>query len=336
MLTITQSGLAAITSAKDGGFKIKLASFKLTEYDVSGFSNSDFINATDLRGTSVFAGAISLIEAAGTSTVRLTLVIPKSIPFTGKLYFREIGIYLDTGELFATGALTPAYEKDNQFAIKIYTVCQANRLGEVVSVAVGEGSSLPLVSRVDQLPAPISSQHNAMAVLDSLTNTYEDTYSAGLAVRSGPGLLHWAFTGHNRIYHGLAKSIVGTNTINLGPTLGGFWLNDEEVVIGQITTGAGAGQSRRMVYHAATESFVTDHDWSSIDQTSMIAIWRDNSIQLPTRNASIPEYYVLGHGLNSWSKQASAASKMYSYTSKSACGTLNSDSQYGKDRKSVV
>ena len=330
MLTITQVGLAAITTAENAGFKIKMKSFKLTQHDVSGFSNTDFVNATDLAGQSVVSADISLVEVVGTSTVRLTLVIPKEVPRTGSWFLREIGIYLETGELFATGALNPAYEKNNEYGIKIYVLCTQNRLGNVVSVTVGQSNSLPVISKTSQLPSPLGLEHNVVAVLDQTTSKYADSYSAGLAIRSGPGLLHWAFTGHNRIYHGLADAITTQSQLKVSMANGGFWLNNGEIVIVQCTTGSGAGTTRRMRFNTVGEYFtVVDAEFGDLDSTSMLAIWRDNANQLPERKSSLPDYFVLGHGLNSWTRTDTTPTTFTSFTAQTANGTLNSDSQFG-------
>lgn len=329
MLTITQAGLAAITNADEGGFKINLATFKLSEYDVSGFENSDFANATDMVGDAIYSARVSLIEPMGTSTVRLTLSIPKELPVTGKWYFREVGIYLDTGDLFATGALNPAYEKDNQYGIKMYVACTANRLGDVVSVNVGSGSSMPLVPHVNSLVAPISSDYNMVGILDQMAEKAGDDYSTGLAVRSGPGLLHWAFLGHKRIYKGPADAVMGQSAIKLSVANGGYWLNNNEVVIVQVVTGGGAGQSRKMVYNYVTEIFtVTDMDFEDIDATSNFAIWRNSANVLPERKETIPDYMVLGHGLASWKRVSSASvAEYHTYTEQYISSTLDAQSQ---------
>ena len=291
MLTVTRAGLAAISNAEISGFKISLTSFKLSEHDVSS-PDVNFYEATDLFGTVTYAGQTTAAEVLGTSTVKVTVEIPKELPRTGKWYFREIGLYLDTGELFAIGPLVPTYEKDNAFGIRIYVTVTANRLGQVISVNISQNNSLPVISQIRNLTAPIDSDHSVVAVMDENENPYGSA-SSGLAVRSGPGLLHWSLIGHHRIYHGLADLVVDQDTFKVAPATGGFWLNDKEIVISQITTGSGAGQTRKMRYNKDSDEFDSlDMPFTGLNETSTIAIWRDNANQLPTRSPDIPEYMV--------------------------------------------
>lgn len=331
MLTITRAGLSAIAQADINGFKISLTSFKLSQHQYSAGLN--LIEATDLFGVPVHSGPITLVEIVGTSTIKITIEIPRELPRTGVWHLKEIGLYLDTGELFALGALEPTYEKDNKFGIKLYIVVAANRLGEIASVNVGNSNSLPVVSAIRRLPAPIDSDHSVVAALDGITNPYGSP-SSNLAVRSGPGLTHWSFVGHTRIYHSKPTLVpdIGLNksTFVTTPEEGGFWLNNNEIVIAQITSGLGSGESRRMKYSASTSTFtVIDAPFSGINDTSTVAIWRSDANQLPARVPSIPEYMVLGHGLNSWRRVDPIPSTFYTYEAVYCYGTLNESSQFG-------
>ena len=328
MLTITRAGLAAITSVATNGFKISLTSFKVSEY-VGPQTGSDLVNATDLLGTSVYTGEITVVETVGTSTIKLTLSLPKELPRTGSWFLRELGIYLSTGELFAIGALNPAYEKNSEYGIKIYAICSANKLGQVVNVNINQNNSLPLIAHVNSLPSPIDSEHAVLAVLDQIKSEYADSATAGIAIKSGPGLLHWSFSDHHRIFYGPADSIVNVATFIVSPATGGFWLTDGEIVIGQIVSGSGAGQARRLSYNEATHEFAADLAFVDLNATSIIALWRDNAKQLPARKSTIPEYMVLGHGLNSWRRIPLAPAITYTYSANSISSVLNGDSQLG-------
>lgn len=329
MLTITRAGLAAVANADLNGFKLSVTQFRVSEY--TGSTNIDYTDATDLLGVPVHTGEIALAEILGTSTVKLTLELPKEIPISGTLYLREIGLYLDTGELFAIGALTPTYEKNNSYGIRIYVAVTAQRLGEVISVNVGNNNSLPAVPAVRALPAPIDSDHSVMAVLDQQTSQY-GTSVAGLVSRSGPGLLHWSFIGHNRIYHGVVDSITDQSKFKITYAQGGFWLNNDEIVIGQITAGSGAGQTRKLRHDSGLEEFtVVDEPFEHLDATSTLAIWRDNANQLPSRTPSIPDYMVLGHGLNSWTRVDPTPGTYYTYEAYYATSVLNAESQFGSE-----
>ncbi len=332
MLTITNAGLAASANASIGGFKISITRFAVTEHDLVGSINSDLLNATELFGESVFTAEVSAVEVVGTSTVKLTLAIPKEVPRSGSWMLRELGIYLDTGELFAVGPLEPAYEKNNEYGIKVYAICQAQRLGDVVAVNLSQNHALPVVSKLSALPAPIESENSVVAVLDESLCEYSEDFTAGLAVKSGPGLLHWAFPGYHRIYVGLIDTITDQSTFKLPMVAGGFWLKDNEVIISQIIAGAGYGQVRKLTYDIHTETgTVTDIPFQHVDSTSIIALWRDTANQLPARSVTIPDYMVLGHGLNSWQRIANPVIDLFTFESSSMTGTLNAESQCGSD-----
>lgn len=332
MLTITRAGLAAVTSAEEQGFKISLRSFKVSEYLAPNPSNVDYINVTDLLGNAVYTGEISVVEVVGSSSVKLTLQIPKELPRSGSWMLRELGIYLDTGELFAAGPLEPAYEKNSEYGIKIYTVCSANRLGEVVTVNVNQNNSVPVLSSVHLLPAPINSEHSVLAVLDETLCEFTEKSTAGLVVKSGPGLLHWAFTGHHRVYYGPANTITDQSTFSVSSANGGFWLNNEEILLSQVVTGAGSGQSRRLRYVKAIETFtVLDRPFENIDDTSVFAIWRDNANQLPKRDTTVAPFMVLSHGLNSWQRVLNPPVDLFTFELSTLTGQLNADSQFGNN-----
>ncbi len=330
MLTITSAGLAAAANASINGFKISITRFSVTEHDLTSSNNSDLLSATELFGTAVYTAPINVVEIVGTSTVKLTLEIPKQVPRSGSWMLREMGVYLDTGELFAVGPLEPAYEKNNEYGIKVYAICQAQRLGEVVTVNLSQNHALPVVAKLSALPAPIDSENSVVAVLDESFCEYSHDFTSGIAVKSGPGLLHWAFPGYHRIYVGSIDTIVDQSTFKLPMVAGGFWLKDDEVIISQIIAGAGYGQVRKLKYNLDTEKgTVTDIPFQHVDSTSIIALWRDTANQLPERKLSLPAYMVLGHGLNSWQRISNPVIDLYTFESTSMTGTLNNESQAG-------
>lgn len=302
MLSVTNVGLSAIADAEAGGFLINLAKFAVSETDVSAMPDVDKINAEGLLGSYVYEAAITTIEVVDTSAVRLTLTIPVHIPADGTTkVLREIGIFLESGELFAYGALEPAYDKTNDYAVKIYVLVVANRLGDVINVVVSNNNSLPSTPFVRSLVPPSKTYQNTILVLDQKTNEYQDAHSASIAVKTGPGSTQWSFLEHTRIYLGTVDSIEDSRTFLLSPDRGGFWLNDGETVICQIVGGLGDGYSRKLTYTKVNDSFtVVDTEWARISSNSRVAIWRDMRNQLPSRTSDMEDYLVLGVGINDW------------------------------------
>lgn len=329
MLSVTNVGLSAIADAEAGGFLINLAKFAVSETDVSAMSDVDKINAEGLLGTAVYEAAITSIEVVDTSAVRLTLTIPVHVPTDGVAKtLREIGVFLESGELFAYGALEPAYDKTNEYAVKIYVLVVANRLGDVINVVISNNNSLPSTPFVRSLMPPSKTYQNTILVLDQKTNEYQDAHSASIAVKTGPGSTQWSFLDHTRIYLGTVDSIDSSSTFFLNPDRGGFWLNDGEVVICQIVGGLGDGYSRKLTYDKETNAFtVVDMEWSRISSNSRVAIWRDIRNQLPTRTADMEDYLVLGVGINDW-QQTNLTGNTTRYRIEFAGDTLSAGGVY--------
>ena len=329
MLSVTNVGLSAIADAEAGGFLINLAKFAVSETDVSAMSDVDKINAEGLLGPSVYEAAVTSIEVVDTSAVRLTLTIPVHVPTDGVAKtLREIGVFLESGELFAYGALEPAYDKTNEYAVKIYVLVVANRLGDVINVVISNNNSLPSTPFVRSLMPPSKTYQNTILVLDQKTNEYQDAHSASIAVKTGPGSTQWSFLDHTRIYLGTVDSIDSSSTFFLNPDRGGFWLNDGEVVICQIVGGLGDGYSRKLTYDKETNAFtVVDMEWSRISSNSRVAIWRDIRNQLPTRTADMEDYLVLGVGINDW-QQTNLTGNTTRYRIEFAGDTLSAGGVY--------
>jgi hypothetical protein len=324
MLSVTDIGLAAIANAEQGGFLIDLTDFKVSEYDISGLSKTDTISALGMLGVPVYQAQVTAIEVVDTASVRLTLTVPASLPKAGMWQLREIGVYLASGELFAYGPLVPVYEKTSEYAITIYLLVVANRLGDVINVVVSNNNSLPATPFVRTLAQPQHSYQNAVIVLDENVNDYLDASSASIAVKSGPGGNQWAFVGYNRIYKGSLDSIVDSTTFSLNPDKGGFWLNDNETVICQVVGGVGDGFSRKLTFNKANNTFTTvDKAWQSIASSSTVSIWRSLKNQLPARTADLEDYLVLGVGLNDWTRVEQVINKT-KYVAHVASGTFDS------------
>lgn len=298
MLTITNIGLNAIARADEGGFLINLTSFKVGESTPA----DDKINAVSMVGAPVYEAKIYEIEAIGDASVQLTLMIPVGIPAKGVNWsLKEVGIYLDTGELFAYGALEPAYDKTYQYAIKVYAIITAARLGEVINITVSNNVSLPSTPHVCTLLKPMLAEQNTIVVLDEMENDYQDSDSASLAIKSGQGGLQWSFINYNRIYRGKVDFVVNSKSFKAFPETGGWWLNDGEICICQVVSGVGAGESRKVRFNKGSNVFTSiDRSFIGMDDQSIVSIWRNLKETLPTRYPTYPEYYMLGIGENSW------------------------------------
>jgi hypothetical protein len=326
-LLITDSGLQGIRRAEEGGFKLDVTEFAVSEEPNVSLTIGD----TALQGAEVFRGGIESIEAVGLSTVRITLTIPGGRPATGSWMLTEVGIYLDSGELFAHGVLPSAMQKTNEFGIKFYVYLTAGRLGEVINITVSDTTSIPSTPHVRSLLHPNDSRQNVVAVLDEVTGG-DDVSSAGLAIKYGTGSLSWGFTGYKRQVADFPTSIFSQGSfVYEVETKGGFWLNDEEIVIVQVLQGPGQGESRKMRFTKEANVFtVLDKNFTSLSNASKVAIWRDTAVQLPARYSNDPEYLVLGIGKNTFLSNVVnlTAGTLYPYRSSQAVtgNTVNTGS----------
>lgn len=296
-LLITDAGLQGIRRADEGGFKLNVPEFAVTQEPNVSLTVGDTI----LQGPEVYRGGIESVEAVGISTVKYTLTIPSMYPASGEWRIREIGLFLESGELFAHGITPFAMQKTAEFGIKFYVYVTAGRLGEVINVTYTTTASVSSTPHVRSLLHPNESRQNVVAVLDEVVGG-DNVSSASLAIKYGTGSLNWAFVGYKRMACDYPTSIFSQGSfVYEVETKGGFWLNDEEVVIVQIVLGPGQGESRKMKFSKDANTFTTvDKNFSSISLQSKVAVWRDNAIALPARTSNMPEYLVLGVGKNTW------------------------------------
>ena len=313
-IVVTDQGISAIRNADAGGFLINLASFKLT-------SEENFTpEVTDdaLVGAVVFSGDINEIEALGTNSVKLTLSLPKNFPLTGSIFLSELGIYLESGELFAHGKLSTAFEKTAEFGFDIYVIVSAARLGDVIQVTDSTNCSIAATPHVRTLLPPTDSLKNVVSVLDEL-HDYRGRSTGSMAVKFGSGSLHWAFVGYTRMYSGFPSSVGNFSQFDIDiESDAGFWLNNNEIVIVQVISGPGAGQSRKVKYNKTSSFEVLEKPFTNLTTQSNISIWRSYENLLPTRSPDIPDYFMLEKGQNNWGEQviesASGALRPYRFS----------------------
>ena len=302
-ILVTTVGLNAIANAGAGGFLIDLEMFSLTP------SLAVVLDVEDIQlvGQAVYTAPISNIEAVGGSTIKLTLEVPLRLPETGQWSINEVGVYLKTGELFAHGTFKTPYVKTSEFSMKIYVFVTAGRLGEVINITVSDSSSLPSAAHVRSLLSPSDSLQNVVVVLDENVNTEGDGEpSASLAIKYGQGGLNWAFLGYNKMYTGVPSAVLAMDRFEIDiEQTAGFWLNDNETVLVQVVNGAGAGESRKAQFSKGANLFtILEKPFSALSELSYLSVWRHQSAVLPSRLPSLPNYMVLGAGVNTWVKES--------------------------------
>ncbi len=296
-IVITDVGLQAIQNADQGGFLVDLASFKATE----ALGVTPQLTDTALSGTIVYSGFISMIEALGSSSIKVTLNFPKNVPTSGSWKITEIGIYLVSGELFAHGVLDTAIDKSSDFGFDLYVVLSAARLGDVINVSTTMACSIASTPHVHTLMPPADSMKNVINVLDEQMDYHGKATTASIATKFGPGSLHWAFAGYERVFYGNVFSVTNTSNFTMSAERrGGFWANNDEVLIVQIISGPGMGESRRVKYTKPMSFVVLEKPFSALTTQSLVSIWRSTNNDLPARSLDVPDYFMLKKARNDW------------------------------------
>ena len=274
VLTITDKGLAASANASAGGFLINVTTFQIGEGTVTP-NQSD----SSLSGASKFTSSISLVEVLSSGVVRFTLDLP---PGNDSYPINEVAVYLDSGEMFARGVFSDPVTKDATVGIRIFCVITATNCNlTTINATLGDLLSIPCVASVATLPAPNLSNYNTIAVMD-LKYNFDNTTSGSVAVKYGDGGLMWSFLGYSRIYFGPPDAIQGS-TLNtssfaiasLIASVKTAFVNNELIIV-QIVSGTGQGESRRFKFNTATSQFneIDGVPLTAIDGTSNLAIWR--------------------------------------------------------------
>ena len=290
-IIVTDSGLETVAAAHSNGFLVSI-----TEFAVSTTQAEIAHGDTELGGPVFYRAAIDECVRVSGSTVKFRCTIPRGLPADGSTVFiGSVALYTPDGTLFAHGRFDPVIEKMSAYDSGLWIYATCRRLGDIINLSSGISVSLSNAARVADLPAPNASEYNAVGVLDSIDNM-DGHQSAGMALRYGPNGTAWSFSGYTRTY--LGPVTPASYGFDLDANANGFWLNDREEVLINVVLGKNKGESRRCAYVGNMFS-VLDKPLE-LGADSVLAIWRSNYQQLPTRDPSLSPYCVLGIGINDW------------------------------------
>lgn len=274
-LTISQVGLNACGNAKAGGFLIDIDKFSIGDGSVAP-SKTDL----NLSGSVLYTSPISIISALSTHAVQFTLDIPRTdLTFS----FREVAIYLSTGELFARGVFDNILIKDADISMRMLAYVALVALDgstdlTTISVTTGNLNSIPSVPFVHNLPSPDSvGEYNAIAVLDQKYNLDAST-SGSMVIKYSNS--EWSFLGYSRVALSLPDSQTGniltTTQFSIASMLSSFSFENDELVIVQVISGPGKGESRKFKYDSTLALFVEADGvpFSALTHSSMLAVWK--------------------------------------------------------------
>ena len=305
---ITEAGYAAIAAAQAYKRPLNVTAFKAG----SGYGFKPSPQMVDIQGELVYEGKIRNIELLSANTIKLTVNIPAGVPATGVRNIGEIGLYLETGELFALGVSDILIPKNGAWSLDHDFVISYTRLGDCINLTVSDTVGLPGAT-MSTLPDSEESPGNAWVILDGQRNGVEGQNSSSpiMAVKYGMGGQSWAwgFQGFGCVFTGTPVVVAADqSSIEMEPTVNGFWCNDKEELI--VAT---AIEAKRMVFNQQSRTFTSlDGAFTILNNDTVIRIWRQNTNEnaLPLRKG-IPTHYALHAGLDTHTQgQSEKASGM--------------------------
>lgn len=270
-LKLTSIGRQAINNASAGGLLVRPVRFKVGDSD---FPHSD--SHTNIQGTTLYEGEIYFVEVLSESSTRFTFYIPEHVPPEVGLEIREGAIFLENNIMLARCVFAEPYVLQYMTSTEVVAILTTIDCDlSTIDVTVGNYSSIPSTPYIHQLPSPLASSHNVISVADLITGR-DGSSVPGLAIKFGQGGLQWAFSGHDKAYTGVPDA---------GPTLNSFKrasittdgkFRNGEIVVVQIVSGPGAGQTRRFSYDMGNDKFVEAdaHPFSIFTASSTISIWK--------------------------------------------------------------
>lgn len=296
-LLLTPEGRSALLSAEAGGLKIRPASFRVGNY--SGVAPAD--TPTDILGDVLHEDTLFLCEILSGNTARFTIEIPTT---ENTISITEASVKLDSGETLGYVRTSVPYDKASNRKIRLSFMLHLDEdIAHVIDVTLSTFGSVPSVISVDNLPAPSTAIANTLLVLD-LQKNGQDDYSPELAYRFGAGGSVWGFGGCTRLFSGNVNFTDGAN-FEQADVINDFELENEDEVICYISSGKGAGETRRFKI-AADKFTAVNSGFIDADSGSVVHIWRQvggsagsAGLGLPDRSGTGPDWVLVAGEQNS-------------------------------------
>lgn len=299
-LRLTDVGLQAINDADNQGIHIRPVMVIAGDY--TGTDTTAVPSA--LLGNEVYRGPLSYVEVLSKNACRFSFRIPQAVPAGvsgSSCTIGEFLVLLDDGRVFGHVTLREPQLKVNTFGIQfsLLVVSQFN-IGKVVDVQMSEHATIPCVSDLEMLPAPISSDFNVVAVFNLKKNS-DSTSSPALAYRYGAGGMEWGFSEHDRLFSGILTDRWLTDTQFKFDDYDQD-LTEGDTVVVQVISGSAMGNTRHYTYTAKT--LVLDGTpIPALDASNTVAVWRKSLVPTNSQttltwpeNSDVPDHWVLTRG----------------------------------------
>jgi hypothetical protein len=248
---ITQVGLDAASIATPTGPFIEIASYKIG----SGYNYTPVVGDTDIHGALLHSGIPSSYSINSSGFIDIVMVMDIDV---GPFQFGEIGLYLQSGELFALAAFETLQQKlvagENQVGSrwKIHGLIKLAESAAIIDVTVENINQLLEIDSYPNVARPLDQLTDANAII---VHDNDDFGAPSFAVRKSDS--EWGWERYMRIVSGTVVSNGGNSTTKL-------YSNDIQKAVQDVSTGkflvqflngAYAGQTR--ILSAAGDDNVT-------------------------------------------------------------------------------
>lgn len=263
-LQLTDIGWEAVLRKARTGPWIRVTEFAVAEHGVDYTPDQ---TQTALNGTVLFRGPIESVKTNEKNDRIFSCVVPDtSTP--GSIY--EIGLYLDTGELFAVGVFPTRYDKSNPFQLRVFCYLRVPQTNASVEFECVEQPIVPVYLTFASLPPANIMGPNVVIVLDGHCGGSTGYQSAPVTVCKWRNSDEWGLVSGSILYEGGASVDASGTIVTPSSAVDASY---KDVAMLTVTHGAGRYQTRRVKYENGT-FVVTDRTLKyAFDPTSRIAVW---------------------------------------------------------------
>lgn len=283
---ITDAGLAAASIAAPGGPYVHITAFKVG----SAFNYTPDRAMTDLQGTVLYTGVASGYNILADDTIEVVLVMDASV---GTFQFGEIGIYLESGELFALCVFENLQEKiraiGNQ-AGNTWRIRSRLKLAQApvtVTVELINSQGILEVAAWEVLAKPIDQIMGANIAIVHANNSSDEPV---LVIRDNDN--EWGLVDYSRIFSGGIGDVgaVLTTTSFQHPNLPSIFLEGMPRTDSRYLVKFPDGQIRKIIGYPNLNTIEWPAPGVNDAQTGTITIWAEQGSQFRINWADTVEY----------------------------------------------
>jgi hypothetical protein len=196
-LQITKVGYDKMLDAQNFGYKLQITKVKFG----TGSGYTPTAADKNLHGDELWFGPISNCDVITDEILDFLCICPEHNGIAS-VYIGEIGLYLESGELFALGVYPYPFSKAPTGRFKTHALCLSPYLATTIDLTLTWSMSLPRVNHYGELPNPERTGDNAYVVNNGF---YRDWVRPSMVTRmalTAQGPLCWSLLNGNLYYKG--------------------------------------------------------------------------------------------------------------------------------------